>query len=264
MADRILEQIYAARLERVREAEATVPLSALKSQAASRPRAYDFAGALRSSMPAMIAEVKKGSPSKGVFHERFDPLALAQSYAAGGAAALSVVTEPDFFWGRLEWVGLIRQALELPILRKDFLFSEYQVWESRAAGADAILLILAMLSDHDASRLMKEADQAGLQCLVEVHNESEADRACKLNATLVGVNNRDLRSFEVNLQTSEKLASRLPSGAVRVAESGITSHADCVRLAACGYQAFLVGETLVTASDPAAQLRSLRGVDAEN
>ena len=262
MSTALLDTIFQARRQRVRRAESQKPLAALKQQAAAQPPALDFSGALTRHFPAIIAEVKKGSPSRGVFKAAFDPLALAKAYAVGGAAAISVVTEPDFFGGDLEWVGHIKQTVALPILRKDFMFSEYQVWESRAAGADAVLLILAMLSDEEAAKLLYEAETAGLQCLVEVHDETEAARACRLDARLVGVNNRNLQTFEVDLQTSELLAPHLPPAAVHVAESGIHTQAECLRLARCGYGAFLVGEALVTSDDPALLLRSLRGADA--
>jgi indole-3-glycerol phosphate synthase len=255
----ILEQIVAARKVRVQAAEKALPLAQLLRRAEAMPPVRDFVSALRENPPAIIAEVKKGSPSRGLFKIGFDPKALAQAYASGGAAALSVVTEPDFFWGDLAWIAGLHASTSLPILRKDFVFSPYQVWESRAAGADALLLILAMLTDQEASLLVLEAKSAGLQCLVEVHDEVEARRAVLLQPDMVGVNNRDLGTFAVALETSERLATLLPSGSLRVAESGISTQSDCSRLAAHGYGAFLVGEALVTDPDPAARIRALRG-----
>jgi indole-3-glycerol phosphate synthase len=258
MGKRILEAIYATRRLRVEQAESALPLAALKDRAKASPPALDFVSALRMTAPAIIAEVKQRSPSRGVLRDPFDHLDLARAYVEGGAAALSVVTEPDFFGGSLNWLSEIRQATKLPLLRKDFLFCEYQVWESRVAGADAVLLIVAMLNDSELARLVRVASEAGLQCLVEVHDEREADRARKLNVAMVGVNNRDLQTFKIQLETSERLAGHLPAGALRVAESGIDTHADCKRLLGFGFEAFLVGEALVTAADPAGRLRSLR------
>lgn len=262
MSSRILEEIFAARIKRVSEAQSKASLAKLKTRAGEAPPARDFLKALADPGLALIAEVKKASPSKGVLREKFDPVALATSYAAGGAAAISVVTEPDFFQGELEWLLAIRKACHCPLLRKDFIFSPYQVWESRAAGADAILLILAMLKDDELKVLLAESKAAGLVCLLEVHDEAEAERATRVHPTLVGVNNRDLQTFDVRIETSEKLAPVLPLGALWVSESGIFTHEDCVRLARRGFKAFLVGEALVTDADPTARLRSLRGVSA--
>ncbi len=262
MGSRILEEIFAARRQRVSEAQSQVSLATLKARAREAQPARDFVKALADPGLALIAEVKKASPSKGVLSTRFDPVALATAYAAGGAAAISVVTEPDFFQGELEWLRTIRTSCPCPLLRKDFIFSPYQVWESRAAGADAILLILAMLNDDDLKTLVAEAKTAGLACLLEVHDEAEAERAARLHPVLVGVNNRDLQTFDVRIETSEKLVPLLPLGSLWVSESGIFTHEDCVRLAKRGFKAFLVGEALVTDSDPTARLRALRGASA--
>ena len=262
MSPRILEEIFAARRKRVHEAQSKVPLARLRAKAGEAPPPREFLKALADPGLALIAEVKKASPSKGVLSSKFDPVKLAMSYAAGGAAAISVVTEPDFFQGELEWLRAIRKVCPCPLLRKDFIFSTYQVWESRAAGADAILLILSMLRDDELKALLAEAKSAGLVCLLEVHNEAETERATRVHPALVGVNNRDLQTFDVRLETSERLAPMLPLGALWVSESGIFSHEDCVRLARKGFKAFLVGEALVTDADPTARLRSLRGVSA--
>lgn len=259
MSRRILEEIFAARRKRVAEAQTHITLDELKARAHEAPPVRDFAGALSKPGFAVIAEVKKASPSKGVLSSEFDPEVLACAYTEGGASAISVVTEPDYFQGELSWLGDLRQTCPLPLLRKDFIFSPYQVWEARAAGADAILLILAMLPDADIAALMVEAKLAGMNCLLEVHDEAEAHRAAQFEPTLVGVNNRDLQTFEVHLETSERLAQHLPSGALKVSESGIFTHQDCTRLASAGYRAFLVGEALVKDGDPAARLRALKG-----
>jgi len=215
MNDSILTRIYAARRESVARAERETPTGALQRLASELPPARNFARALRQPPYGLIAEVKKGSPSRGMFRDDLDPAALAAQYVAGGAAAISVVTEPEFFFGALGWIGAIRREVELPILRKDFLFCEYQIWESRAAGADAVLLILAMLDDADADRLLGVAQDAGLQCLVEVHNEAEAQRACDLGASLVGVNNRDLKTFEVSGRRESRREWHLYPGQLR-------------------------------------------------
>jgi indole-3-glycerol phosphate synthase len=258
MSASILERILAARRARVAAASARVPESELRQRAQEAAGVRNFAAALRRSPYALIAEVKKGSPSRGVFQVDLDPVERARRYRDGGADALSVVVEPDFFFGDSAWLARIREAVDCPLLQKDFFFSTWQVWEARARGADAILIILAMIGDEEAATLLATAREAGLAALVEVHNEAEARRAASLGATLVGVNNRDLSSFEVSLDTSLRLAASLPAWSLRVSESGIRTADDCRRLAAAGYDAFLVGEALVTAADPAAALKGLR------
>ena len=259
MAASILEEIFAARRISVAAAELTTPLDLLRERAGDLPSARDFRGALQASPFALIAEVKKGSPSRGVFREDFNPVALAEAYAEGGASAISIVTEPDFFWGSLEWLSTIREAVPCPLLRKDFTFSEYQVWEARAHGADAILLILAMLTDSEAAMLLQSADDAGVHALVEVHNKSEASRAGKLGAKIIGVNNRNLSTFDVSLDVSKSLTDALPAEAVKVSESGIHTFEDCRALSALGYHAFLVGEALIESANPAAAVEKFRG-----
>lgn len=259
MAPSILEKIFAARRISVQAAALTTPLEELRERAEGLPSARDFCGALQASPFAVIAEVKKGSPSRGIFKEDFRPVQLAEAYAAGGASAISVVTEPQFFWGSLEWLSAIREAVPCPLLRKDFTFSEYQVWEARASGADAILLILAMLTDSEAEMLLRSADDAGIHALVEVHNKSEASRACGLGAKIVGVNNRDLSTFDVSLDVSRSLFDALPADAVKVSESGIHTFEDCSALSLIGYHAFLVGEALVVSADPSVAVEQLRG-----
>jgi indole-3-glycerol phosphate synthase len=259
MTASILERIFAARRTQVARAEAAHPEAEIKKRALARPPARPLDQALRRSPYAIIAEVKKGSPSRGLFDPGFDPQLLARAYAAGGADAISVVTEPDFFFGSLDWLDEIREVVPCPLLRKDFLFCDYQVWESRAAGADAVLLILAMLDDEKVRALLDTVAEAGMQALVEVHNEEEAERARALGVDCVGVNNRNLDTFEVSRDVSRRLVGRLPADAVKVAESGIFLLEHCRELGAFGYSAFLVGEALVRAADPALAIRTLRG-----
>lgn len=219
----------------------------------------DFRAALAGRARAVIAEIKKASPSKGVLCADFDPPRIARSYEAGGAAALSVLTDARYFQGSLADLRAARAASGLPVLRKDFTLDEYHVVEAAAHGADAILLIAALF-DADRLRGLRElAAGYGMAALVEVHDRSELDRAVDSGAAIVGVNNRDLRTFEVSLRTSLDLAARIPEETLKVSESGIQGPADIRLLAGAGYQAFLVGERLMTSQDPAAALRELAG-----
>jgi indole-3-glycerol phosphate synthase len=253
----ILQRIFEARRASVADAESRVSLETLREESGRRDEVRDFAGALRRPPYGIVAEIKRMSPSRGVLRDDFDPTQLADAYRRGRATAISVVTEPDFFGGSLSWLAEVRRLATCPILRKDFIFSEYQVWESRAAGADAILLILAMLDDPTARTLQDAACRAGLQVLVEIHDVAEAERATALGAEIVGVNNRDLTTFDVSLETSRRLAPRLSDAAVRVSESGIFTAADCAQLSDCGFHAFLIGEALVVAPDPAERLAAM-------
>lgn len=225
--------------------------------AANRPGRRDFRAALTARRPAVIAEIKRASPSKGLLCEDFDPPSLARDYAAGGAAALSVLTDEKFFQGRLADLEAARAAVRLPVLRKDFILDEYQVAEAAAHNADAILLIAAVLPLKTLTRLREEAAGYGMAALVEVHDERELELALASGAGIVGVNNRDLGTFEVSLETSLRLAAMMPAGVVKVSESGIHSRADVHRLMEAGYDAFLVGEHLVRANDRAAAVREL-------
>ena len=220
----------------------------------------DFIAALRRDTVALIAEVKKASPSKGVFVEDFDPVALAQTYEANGAAAISVLTDQPFFQGSLDYLRAIRQAVGLPLLRKDFIIDPYQVAEARAAGADAVLLIVAALTDDQLAHLHAEVTEFGMAALVEVHDEAELARAVVVGATLIGVNNRDLRTFDVDLNTTGRIAASVPDNVTLVAESGIKNVADVAQMGLLGAHAVLVGESLVTAEDTAAKVRELAGV----
>jgi len=217
----------------------------------------DFLAALTGRAPAIIAEVKKASPSKGVLAAEFDPPSIARSYAAGGAAALSVLTEENHFRGSLSHLESARAAVRLPALRKDFTIDAYHVHQAAAHGADAILLIAAILSERQMRDFRELAERYRMAALVEVHDEEELGPAIASGARLIGVNNRNLHTFEVNLGNALRLGDKIPAGVVRVAESGIYSSADVQRLRAAGYQAFLVGEHLMKSGDPAGALRAL-------
>lgn len=218
----------------------------------------DFRAALLAAPPAVISEIKKGSPSKGVFTESFDPANIARQYETGGAAALSVLTDRRFFFGSFSDLAAARGAVELPVLRKDFTVDERHVFEAGAHGADAILLIAAILTVEQMRRFRELATALGMAALVEVHDGEELERALDSGAEILGVNNRDLHTFRVSLDTSLRLAERIPSSVVRVSESGIHGAADVQLLQGAGYQAFLVGEHLMLSPDPAAALRALR------
>jgi indole-3-glycerol phosphate synthase len=231
---------------------------ALERRVAERSQFRDFRGALTARRPAIIAEIKKGSPSKGTFTDQFEPSKLAREYASGGAAALSVLTDAEFFQGSLGDLVTARAAAPLPVLRKDFTIDEFHVVEAAAHGADAILLIAAILDETEMRRLRDLASRCRMAALVEVHDEFELDSALASGAEIVGVNNRNLRTFDVTLETSLRLAERIPGGIVKVTESGIHSREAVQRLQAAGFDAFLVGERLMTAADPAEALRELQ------
>lgn len=231
----------------------------LETRAAERRgERRDFRRALVERPPAVIAEIKKASPSKGVLCENFAPVEIARQYEAGGAAALSVLTDEKFFQGSLEYLEAAWGAVPLPALRKDFTLDAFHVVEAAAHGADAILLIAAILTVEQMRALRELAERFGMTALVEVHDADELAQAADAGASVIGVNNRNLRTFEVTLETSLRLAEKMPAGAVLVSESGIHSQADVSRLREAGYHAFLVGEHLMKAGDPAEALRALR------
>jgi len=243
--------------KRAELAAATVSRAELEARAKVQGR-RDFAAALRAGKPAIISEIKKASPSKGILAKHFDPPTTARQYEAGGASALSVLTDRDFFQGSLADLEEARAAVKLPVIRKDFTIDEYHVLEAAAHGADAILLIAAILDEAQMRGFRELAAAYGMASVVEVHDEAELDVALNSGAEIVGVNNRDLRTFEVRLETSHRLAPRIPSNVIKVSESGIRDANDVRALMAAGYDAFLVGEHLMKAADPAAALRSMK------
>ncbi len=252
----VLEEIVARTRQRVAERRRTHPIEDVLG--ASAPARRPFADALRRAGVNVIAEFKRRSPSRGLLRGDLTVEATARAYEAAGGAALSILTEQDFFGGSLDDLRAGRNATRrLPVLRKDFIVDTYQVWEARAAGADAVLLITAALDDRELRALMAEAHAARLEALVEVHDQGELDRALLAEARLVGVNNRNLKTLDVTLETALALASRIPDEVIAVAESGIRQGADVRRLRDAGYDAFLVGEHLMAAPDPAAALRTL-------
>lgn len=221
---------------------------------------HDFAASLQRETVALIAEVKHASPSKGVLIDPFDPVALAKVYAANGAAALSVLTDTQFFQGSLDDLQAVRAVIDLPILRKDFVIDAFQIREARAAGADAVLLIVGVLDDALLAELHTIASECGLSALIEVHDEAELERALKLSVRLIGINNRNLRNFETDLGTTERLARHIPPEITLVAESGIHSAVDVAAMAEAGARAVLVGESLIVAENRAAKVRELAGI----
>lgn len=259
----ILKKILARKAEEVAERSARIQLRTLSDMAAMQDSPRDFLGSLQAKIsagePAVIAEIKKASPSQGVIRTDFRPAEIAASYQRGGAACLSVLTDVDFFQGSDDYLKQARGACELPVLRKDFVIESYQVFEARAIGADCILLIVAALADAQMKNLAELAWHLGMEVLVEVHDPEELERALQLNARLIGINNRNLRTFETRLETTLELLPRIPNDRLVVTESAIHTRADVVRMRANGVNAFLVGEAFMRAPDPGAQLELLFG-----
>ena len=259
----ILDKILDAKRGELERAKRETPLSELQERVKAAPFPLNLSGALWGETVRLIAEVKKASPSKGVIVADYDPAAIAAEYAANGAAAISVLTEVDHFQGSLADLAAVKAVVGpqgLPVLRKDFIFDPYQLFEARAAGADAVLLIVAALSGGQLRELLAAAQTIWLQALVEVHDEAELETALGAGAEIIGVNHRDLRTFEVDLSLSLRLRPLVPSGRLLVAESGIADAADVRRLKGAGFDGILVGEALLTAKDRAAKVRELAGV----
>ena len=247
----------AQKRDEVRLRRRSLPLSSLEKLITQRQAPLDLADALGGTPVRLIAEVKQASPSRGVLRPDFNPVELAKEYALGGAAAISVLTEVNYFGGSIDHLAAIREAVSLPLLRKDFIFSPYQVYESRAYGADALLLIVAILEQEQLEGLLSLSHSLGLKCLVEVHNEDEVVRALRSGAKIIGINNRDLTTFDVDINTTRRLRPLLPREQIVVSESGIGSRRDVEKLKEWGVNAVLIGEALVTADDIQTKMREL-------
>jgi indole-3-glycerol phosphate synthase len=254
----VLDRIFAAKRIELDERVRAVGLDEMRARAAQAPRARPFVPALARRRPAIIAEIKRASPSKGDILPGLDPANVAKTYAAAGAAAISVLTDVHFK-GSLDDLRLVRGSVDLPLLRKDFMFDPYQVYEARAAGADCILLILAMLAEDHARTLAKLADELGMAALIEVHDRAQLDMAGRIGARLVGINNRDLHTFKTDIAVTEQLLGGYRGDALIVSESGIETPGDIRRLDAAGARAFLIGESLLRGGEPSHALAALAG-----
>ncbi|HEY93926.1 MAG TPA: indole-3-glycerol phosphate synthase TrpC [Dehalococcoidia bacterium] len=253
----ILDDIVADKIPEVEKRKRELPVEELMKQIQEQSEVLDFASALKGDQIKLIAEVKKASPSKGVIREDFNPVDIALTYAGNGAAAISVLTDEKYFMGSLDYLREIRKALDkpVPILRKDFILDEYQVYEARAAGADAILLIVAILESEQISELLELSHQLGMKCLVETHNANECNVAVKSGARIIGINNRDLRTFTVDIETTGRLRQLIPTDRIVVSESGIKNRKDIERLKNWDIDAVLIGESLMASADIAAAMK---------
>jgi indole-3-glycerol phosphate synthase len=257
MAETILDKILATKKREVEQHKQTVKISCLLDCIGRRKAPLEFHAALQGDDIRLIAEVKKASPSRGVMRPYFDPMELAKTYAESGAAAISVLTDAEYFRGSPEHLTAIRQTVGLPLLRKDFIYDEYQVYESAAYGADALLLIAAILTPGQLKQLLTLSRSLGLGCLVEVHNEAELNMAIEGGAVIIGINNRDLKTFQVDINTTQRLRSQIPERKIVVSESGIKNREDIQKLREWQVNAVLIGEALVTAKDIPARIKEL-------
>ena len=253
----MLDKIVTLKMAEVEQSKRSLPVSALKERITQRKAPLDFAAALGGHNIKLIAEVKGASPSRGVLCHNFDPIGLASTYAQGGAAAISVLTESNYFKGSLDHLAAIREEVGIPLLRKDFIFDPYQVYKSRAYGADALLLIVAILEEEQLLELLSLGHHLGLSCLVEVHRADEIERALNCSARIIGINNRDLSTFEVDIDTTRKLRPLIPQECLVVSESGISRQWDVEKMKEWGVNAVLVGEALITAGDLPAKMKEL-------
>jgi len=257
----ILDEIYKHKLGEVSEDKKRIPVEALKEQIKERQSTKSFGDALKSDNNIrIIAEIKKASPSLGIIREDFNPVEIARIYEAGGAAAISVLTDEKFFRGSLSYLTDVKKSVNLPILRKEFIIDSYQIYEARSAGADAILLIAALLSVKEMQNYLDLAGELGMDCLAEIHSEAELKQVLQTNAHIIGINNRDLATFKTDLGTTLRLIPMIPAEKIVVSESGIKSRADVEKLMKEGVDAILVGETLMKSDDISAKLRELLGL----
>src|SRR6267142_1183684 len=255
----VLDRILEARRAEVEHRKKVLPHTALKYGVAAATPLRDFSAALSRSGLNVLAELKPASPSRGILREPFDPVALATSLELAGAAALSVLTEGEFFRGTLKNLRDARKNIQIPVLRKDFIFDPWQIWETRANDADSFLLIVAVLSDAQLTELLALGRELRMEPLVEVHTPAELDRALRAGAKIIGVNNRNLKTLDVRVETSFELIEQIPDDCIAVSESGIATHAEITKLRAAGYDSFLIGTSLMLAPDPAAALSALLG-----
>ena len=259
MYARLLQQIISEKRQEIDELSRSLPIAILEERIANRETPRDFLRTVSQERLQLIAEVKKASPSKGVLCPDLDPVAMGKSYAESGAAAISVLTEINHFQGSLEYMSVIKDKVDIPLLRKDFVFDEYQIYESAAFGADALLLIAGILSQEQLTGLLQLSHRLGMDCLVEVHDEEELERAIQCKTKIIGINNRDLNTFEVDINTTRKLIPLVPVGTSVISESGITTREDILTMMECGVNAVLIGEALVTAESIPDKIKELMG-----